>query len=44
MQEIRWKVNTMKPSADENLGIMSVAEGRKARAFHESFPQYEVTP
>lgn len=44
MQLIKWKVNTMTPSADENLGIMSVAEGRKARAFHESFPQYKVTP
>ena len=29
---------------DKNLPIMAVEEVKKARAFHESFPQYKVTP
>ena len=29
---------------DKNLPIMAVKEVKKARAFHESFPQYKVTP
>ncbi len=27
-----------------NLKVMGLDEVRKARAFHESFPQYSVTP
>ena len=42
--EIKWAVNQMPKTDDKNLSIMSLAEVKKARAFHESFPQYEVTP
>ena len=34
----------MPKTADSNLPIMGLDEVRKARAFHESFPQYSVTP
>lgn len=44
MERILWKVNTMAPSEDKNLSLISVEEAKKARKFHESFPQYEVTP
>lgn len=44
MDAMKWVVNTMTKSEDKNLAIMSIEEGEKARAFHQSFPQYEVTP
>jgi len=42
--EIRWVVNAMPKSEDKNLPIMSIENVEKARAFHQSFPQYSVTP
>lgn len=44
MDAMKWVVNTMTKSEDTNLAIMSIEEGEKARAFHQGFPQYEVTP
>ena len=43
-QSIKWVLNKLPKTDDKNLPIMSVAEVKKARAFHESFPQYEPTP
>lgn len=34
----------MEKSDDAHLGIMSLENVAKARAFHKSFPQYTVTP
>ena len=42
METIKWAVNKMPKTADSNLPIMGLDEVRKARAFHESFPQYSV--
>ena len=42
--KIKWVANTMPKSDDAHLGIMSLAHVASARAFHESFPQYSVTP
>lgn len=42
--EIKWALNKMPKIEDKNLPIMAVEEVKKARAFHESFPQYKVTP
>lgn len=44
MDRIQWKRNTMAPSSDKFLSVMDVREIKKAKAFHESFPQYSVTP
>jgi len=45
MQEsIKWVLNRMGVSEDSHLSIMSLEEVEKARAFHQSFPQYAVTP
>jgi len=44
MEKIKCIVNKMEKSDDKNLQIMSLEEAKKARAFHESFPQYAVTP
>ena len=44
MDTIKWAVNKMPKTADSNLKIMGLDEVRKARTFHESFPQYSVTP
>ena len=43
-EPIRWAVNHMPKTEDANLPIMGLEEIRKARAFHESFPQYSKTP
>ena len=43
-QEIKWAVNNMPKTEDTHLPIMSVEEVAKARKFHQSFPQYSVTP
>ncbi len=43
-EKIQWAVNQMPKSDDKHLGIMSLENVKKARAFHKSFPQYTVTP
>lgn len=42
--KIKWKLNTMPKGDDKELEIMALDNVAKARAFHESFPQYSVTP
>lgn len=42
--KIKWKLNTMPKGDDHELEIMALENVAKARAFHESFPQYSVTP
>lgn len=44
MDQIKWAVNQMPKTGDENLPIMGIEEIKKARTFHESFPQYSKTP
>src|SRR5574344_2802648 len=44
MKKIKWVMNRMPKTEDKNLQIMSLANVAKARAFHESFPQYKETP
>ncbi len=44
MSEIKWCENKMPKTEDKNLVIMSIEEVKKAKAFHESFPQYSNTP
>ena len=44
MDQIKWAVNQMPKTGDENLPIMGIDEIKKARTFHESFPQYSKTP
>lgn len=41
---IKWAANQMPKTEDKNLPIMSLEEVKKARAFHESIPQYKKTP
>lgn len=42
--DFKWKMNIMPKSEDKNLPIMSLDEVERAKTFHKSFPQYEVTP
>ena len=42
-QKILWAVNKMPKTDDKNLPIMGLEEIKKARTFHESFPQYSET-
>ena len=44
METIKWAVNKMPKTDDAQLKVMDLDNVRKARAFHESFPQYTVTP
>lgn len=44
MKSIEWAVNALPKSDDKNLPVMALNEVRKARIFHESFPQYSKTP
>lgn len=44
MKEIKWVNNTMPKSDDKELSVMSLEAVAKARRFHESFPQYAMTP
>lgn len=44
MEKIKWIANGMPKSDDKNLSIMSLKNVEKARSFHRSFPQYDVTP
>ncbi len=41
---IKWTLNAMPKSDDKQLIHMSLEEMEKARNFHKSFPQYDVTP
>ena len=43
-QKILWAVNKMPKTDDKHLPIMGLEEIKKARTFHESFPQYSTTP
>ncbi len=44
METIKWIKNTLKKTDDKELEVMALHEIENARAFHESFPQYEKTP
>ena len=44
MDRIKWELNHMPKSEDRETKLMSQEEVAKARAFHETFPQYSVTP
>ncbi len=44
MKPFDWVVNTMPKTEDKNLTVMALEEIKKARTFHESFPQYSKTP
>ena len=44
MDAIKWAANQMPKSEDKWLSVMSAEKVAKARAFHQSFPQYAVTP
>lgn len=44
MREIKWAANTMPKTDDTHLAVMAPDEVKRARAFHESFPQYARTP
>lgn len=41
---IKWVLNRMPASKDGFLPVMSMENVAKARSFHQSFPQYSVTP
>ncbi len=42
--KINWKLNTMPKGTGKEMEIMALENVAAARAFHESFPQYAVTP
>ena len=44
MEQIKWVENRLPKSEDKHLSVMSLDNVAKARAFHQSFPQYSVTP
>lgn len=44
MDAIKWAVNHLPKTEDSQLKVMAISEVEKARTFHESFPQYSVTP
>lgn len=44
MKNILWVSNKMPKTTDKHLSCMSLSETSKAKAFHQSFPQYSVTP
>ncbi|MEG0107543.1 MAG: diaminopropionate ammonia-lyase [Lachnospiraceae bacterium] len=44
MENIKWVANTLPKTTDHNLALLSTANAKKVRAFHESFPQYRKTP
>ena len=43
-EKIKWALNRMPASKDEQLPVMSLEHVDAARKFHNSFPQYSVTP
>ncbi|MFA9466028.1 MAG: diaminopropionate ammonia-lyase [Velocimicrobium sp.] len=44
MNKIKWVKNIMPKTDDTQLPVMAIDEVKKARTFHESFPQYIKTP
>ena len=44
MHTIRWVKNKMPKTEDLQLSVMALDNVAKVRAFHQSFPQYSVTP
>jgi diaminopropionate ammonia-lyase len=44
MERIKWIKNQMPKSDDKHLSILALDEVKKAKSFHESFPQYGETP
>lgn len=44
MAKIKWAPNEMPKTDDRWLPVMALSEVKKARTFHESFPQYSKTP
>ncbi|MBO5128915.1 MAG: diaminopropionate ammonia-lyase [Oscillospiraceae bacterium] len=42
--KMKWKLNTMPKGDGNELEIMALENVANARAFHESFPQYSITP
>ncbi len=44
MESMKWVINKMPKTNDEHLPVMSLEEVKKARNFHQSFPQYTKTP
>ena len=44
MEAIKWTINEMPKTDDKHLSLMSEESLEKALSFHESFPQYSVTP
>lgn len=44
MEKIKWVSNEMPKTNDKELSVMSIESVIKAKAFHESFPQYSQTP
>ena len=43
-KHLKWTLNHIAKSDDEQVRNMSMEEMAKANSFHKSFPQYEVTP
>ena len=44
MEQIKWAANRMPKGDDRELSVMALENVAKARRFHQSFPQYSVTP
>ena len=44
MKPIQWTLNHMPKSEDRQLSVMSRENVKRARGFHQSFPEYSVTP
>lgn len=44
MDAMKWVVNRMPKTEDGPLQLMASSEVQRAKAFHESFPQYTRTP
>lgn len=43
-EPMQWIINSMPKSGDKNLSTMAVEQVKKAKTFHQSFPQYQETP
>ena len=43
-EPMKWIINSMPKSGDKNLSTMAVEQVKKAKTFHQSFPQYQETP
>ena len=44
MEKIQWVSNEMPKTDDRWLKVMAIDEVEKAKKFHQSFPQYTMTP